>query len=108
MKYNNDELFCDFAKAEFDNYLAGFLYSLQFSDEKYKKLKEEQKEITNHYPVIAKVLYDNEIEILNEEQIKAMIKVLEIEEEIRMIEEKELFYCGGKEFYHYLKKMKIL
>lgn len=98
MNYSSDKLFLDFAKAEFDSYLAALLYSLRSSNTEYKKLKEQQEELTNKYPIVAKVLYDKEIQVLTEEQLKILVEVLNIEESIRAMEEKELFYFGGKEF----------
>ncbi len=108
MNYSNDELFLDFAKAEFDGYLAEFLYSLKDSNEEYKRLKEKQKEFASRNKIVVKVLYEKEIQALTEEQVQILLDLLDIEESIRMLEEKELFYLGGKEFYNYLKRLKIL
>lgn len=108
MNYSKDELFLDFAKAEFEGYLAGILYSLRDSNREYKRLKEEQKKLANKDKTVVKVLYDKEICALTEEQLQIILKLLDIEESIRMLEEKELFYLGSKEFYNYLKRLKIL
>ena len=64
--------------------------------------------ITRENPKISKVLYDKDIEVLTEDELYLLLNVLEYEENMRMLEEKELFYRGGKEAIKYFLKTGII
>jgi hypothetical protein len=103
-----DESFYEYADNEFEKYIADILYTLNTTSSEYKKYKEEQMKITRENPRISKVLYDKDIEVLTEDELALLLHVLDYEENMRMLEEKELFYKGGKEAYNYFTKCGII
>ena len=98
-----DETFYEYADKEFDKYIADILYTLNTTSEEYKKIKEEQMKITRENPKISKVLYDKDIEVLTEDELCLLLNVLDYEENMIMLEEKELFYREGKEAFLFLR-----
>jgi hypothetical protein len=76
--------------------------------EKYQELNKKIKEITNKYPRVVMFLEDKVIAEITEEEQQAIIDILIIKEEIRILEEKEIFKLGGKEMYGFLKQMDLL
>lgn len=103
-----DETFYEYADKEFDKYIADILYTLNTTSEEYKKIKEEQMKITRENPKISKILYDKDIEVLTEDELCLLLNVLDYEENMRMLEEKELFYRGGKEAFLFFIKSGII
>lgn len=103
-----DESFYEYADREFDAYLSDIIYALNSSNEEYRKAKEKQMNITRENPKISKVLYDKDIEILSEDELALLLNVLDYEDDMRMIEEKELFYKGGREAIKFFLKTGII
>lgn len=64
--------------------------------------------ITRENLKISKVLYDKDIEVLTEDELCLLLNVLDYEENMRMLEEKELFYRGGKEAFLFFIKSGII
>ena len=102
--YTEKGYMLDATKEEIAN-LIGF-YSTY--SEEYRKAKEKQTQITRENPKISKVLYDKDIEVLSEDELCLVLKVLDYEENMRMLEEKELFYRGGKEAFLFFIKSGII
>jgi len=105
---NIEKSFYEYANAEFDHYISTTLYKLQENNEIYRELKEKIKKEIELYPKVELLLYEKEKIILNEEETISLLKVLDMEDSIRMLEEKELFFKGGREIYLYFKKMDLL
>ena len=74
----------------------------------YKKINKAICEIKNKYPNVVTLLEDGENVKLNDEEEKAIIEILNLQEEINMIELKESFKLGFKEAYIYFKSMDML
>ena len=77
-------------------------------ESEYKKINKAICEIKNKYPNVVTLLEDGENVKLNDEEEKAIIEILNLQEEINMIELKESFKLGFKEAYIYFKSMYML
>lgn len=105
---NIEKSFFEYASAEFNYYVGRMYYSLQEKDDNYKELKKQLSSELEKYPNVELLLHEKEKVVLSEEEIASLIRILDIEDSIRMLEEKELFFKGGREIYLYLKKMDLL
>ena len=103
-----DETFYEYADREFDAYIADILYALNTENKEYREIKEQQSKLARDNLKISKFLYDKEIETLTEDELSLLLNILDYEEEIRMLEEKELFYKGGKEAFLFFMKSGII
>ena len=74
----------------------------------YKKLTDEVSKILEDYPNLQLILEDNTTLILNENECKMLQKLVELNVEITTIEEREIFFLGGRELYFYLKNMNLI
>lgn len=102
-------------RAEFEFYLDKIIGKLNkkydyMEDDSinYQVLKEKINTILESDPVIKKVLFDKEKYSLTKEQTAKLIKVLDYQDSMRMLEEKRLFFDGGKEAISYLKLLGLL
>lgn len=74
----------------------------------YQKLEKEICKIKNEYPNVVTLLEDGENIKLSNEEEKAIIEILNLQEEINLIELKEAFKLGFKEAYIYFESMDML
>ena len=74
----------------------------------YKEIEKAICEIKDKHTKVINFLEDEEIVKLNDEEEKAIIEILNLQEEINMIELKESFKLGFKEAYIYFKSMDML
>lgn len=97
-------------RAEFEFYLDKIIGKLNgkydyMEDDciNYQVLKEKVNDIIKKDPIIEKVLYEKEKHSLTVEQVSNLIILLDYQDSMRMLEEKRLFFDGGKEAISYLK-----
>lgn len=102
-------------RVEFEHYLDQITYKLNgkynyMEDDciNYQICKDKIRELLNQEPIIEKVLYEKENYSLSKEQVAILIKVLDYQDSMRMLEEKRLFFDGGKEAYSYFKLIGIV
>ena len=76
--------------------------------QEYKKIEKAICEIKDNHPNVTNFLEDEEIVKLNDEEEKAIIEILKLQEEINEIELKEAFKLGFKEAYIYFESMDML
>ena len=83
---------------------------LRENNEAYKQLLKNHKSILEEYKNLSLLLEDNEnndIEF-NAEECKILQKLIQINIDMKQMEEKEIFFLGAKENYFYLKKIGVL
>ena len=100
--------FFEMASAEFNYYVGRIYYDLREKNETYKELKEKIASELEKYPNVELLLHEKEKIILNENETESLIRILDMEDSIRILEERELFIKGGREVYLYLRKMDLL
>ena len=93
----------------FEEYLENIKLNLRKTNEKYKELQKEYHKILDENENLIWVL-EGDIKdrtLLNDECF-ALSKLVKIHYDIHSIEEKEIFFLGGKEAYFFFKKLGIL
>ena len=100
-KYNNNEL---------EEFLLKARTILQETNEEYKNLLKKQKNILNSYKNLSLILTDDELDNVefSSEEVKILQKLTHINVNIKILEEKEIFFLGARENYFYLKNIGVL
>lgn len=93
----------DFLKY-FDNYRIKKL----MNREDYKELRDRKRTIIAEYPKARSFLEDEKIMDMTDEEKKAVLLIIDIEEKIKITELKEAFKLGGKEAYILAEEMDML
>ena len=76
--------------------------------EDYKELRDKKRAIMEQYPKARSFLEDEKIMDMTEQEKKAVLQILDIQEKIKIIELKEAFKLGGKEAYIFAEEMEML
>lgn len=103
-----DEGFFDQYTNDFADYFENQRVMRIMLGSEYKKINKAICEIKDKHPNVTNFLEDEEIVKLNDEEEKAIIEILNLQEEINIIELKESFKLGFKEAYIYFKSMDML
>ena len=93
----------------FEEYLENIKWNLRNSNKKYSELQKEYHKILDENEKLIWVL-EGEIKdrTLSNDECFALSKLVKIHYDIHSIEEKEIFFLGGKEAYFFFKKLGIL
>lgn len=93
----------------FEEFLENIKSNLKNSNEKYLELQREYHKILDKNENITWVLEGNiEGRTLSNTECFELSKLVQIYYELKEIEEKEIFFSGGKEAYFFFKKIGIL
>lgn len=92
--HSKDKTFIDFSPTDLDEYIQ---HKTDFNSKQYKKLRKRYNEIAEKYPKVIRVMEDLEPIVLNEEEMKKMVELREIELEWRSLELKLCFKFGMNE-----------
>lgn len=92
----------------FYKYVSDIFVNLRKNNKHYQEFSLAESELLNQFPKIRRVIEDEESYDLTKEEVNAFIKVLSLKDSKKMLEEKELFFKGGKEAYYYFTKMGII
>lgn len=107
----NEELLNQYTD-DWEDYFADYFENQRVSrirlKQEYKKIEKAICEIKDNHPNVTNFLEDEEIVKLNDEEEKAIIEILKLQEEINEIELKEAFKLGFKEAYIYFESMDML
>ena len=77
-----------------------------WEDERYRQIPGEMDKIFEQYPKVDSVWDWRKIEALNEEEVEALLKVRELEEEMTDIEKKVILETGQREALGVFARMK--
>lgn len=93
----------------FEEYLDNVRRNLKNNNEKYIELQKEYHKILDENENLIWVLEgDIKDRTLSNDECFALSKLVKIHYDIHSIEEKEIFFLGGKEAYFFFKKLGIL
>ena len=93
----------------FEEYLEEAKSKLKKENEKYNELQKKLYKILDENENLVWILEDQtENRVLSNRECKSLAKLVEIYFDMQEIEEKEIFFLGGRELYCYLKNMGIL
>lgn len=93
----------------FEEYLEDIKGVLRKRNQKYIRLLEKYHKILDENENLVWILEgQTENRNLTNKECNALAKLVEIYYDMKSIEEKEIFFSGGKEAYFFFKKMGIL
>lgn len=93
----------------FEEYLDNVRKNLRNNNEKYIELQKEYHKILDENENLVWVLEgQTEGRNLSNKECAALAKLVQIYYDMQSIEEKEIFFLGGKEAYFFFKKIGIL
>lgn len=100
------ETFADKCEDSLDEYLSDCSVRLEKVNKEYLKLMKEREYILRKYPRVREVLEDNMMYRFNIPEVKAVRKVIELNQDLSWMEQKEMFFQGIRESYYFLQKIK--
>ncbi len=89
-------------------YISDIYVKLTKNNDRVISYLNEIKDIYCKYPKLEKLFDDEEVDGLNREECRAFIEVSAIKREIEIINEREIFFAGGKEAYIYFKNIGVI
>lgn len=93
----------------FEEYLEDIRRNLKNNNEEYIKLQNEFHKILDKNENLVWILEGNiKDRTLARDECFALSKLIQIYYDMQSMEEKEIFFLGGKEVYFLLKKMEVL
>lgn len=102
------ETFVDVHSNIFNEYLSSIIAKLSRENEEYKALKDEIESLYEKYPKVLGVFDAEKSAELNEQECTALIKVMELKNQLTDIEMQSVYFRGCYDSVGYLKKAGIL
>lgn len=100
--------FYDYSKDNFYEYFSHIQYVLQTTNMGYKEALLEKNRLLESNPKIEELFYQRKEMALSLEDCKDIIEFINLQEQIKKIEDEAIFLLGGREAYLYFKKLDIL
>lgn len=102
------ETFVDVHSNIFEEYLSSVIAKLPKENEDYKALQAEIESMYQQYPKVLDVFDTEKAAELNEQECKALIKVVELKNKLTGMEMQSAYFRGCYDSVGYLKKAGIL
>ena len=90
------------------NYFEHQLQKILYKREDYKKISIEISKIKKQYPNVQDYLENENIISLSDEEKNAILKIFHLQDDLRILEELELFKLGFKEAYIFFEVQDML
>lgn len=100
-KIKTNNTFFDYADDDLNEYIEDYRFKYMKENPDYLKLKAERKKISEKYPNVLKLYEDFEPVMLTKEETKGLIKLIEIEMDIEVLENKMCFELGIREVLNF-------
>lgn len=97
-KINKGDTFLDYTDGELDEYIQT---KINFNSETYKQYKAKCRELELNYPRVLKVFEDSVPIVLNEEEMKKLMEIKELDMAVRSEEVKVCFKAGMNEILNF-------
>lgn len=98
----------EFYKVGIDSLIEDMRLDIINNDTRYEDLLDTKEDIFDDNPDIEKLICSSEEINLNNIDVETLRTYLSVEEEMKEIEEIEIFLLGAKEMYRILKVLKLL
>ena len=108
MEEKIEKCFLDEYSDDFDEYIDKNRIFRWMKKPEYQEINKEICDLKSRFPKVAVYMEDGKIEVLTEEELQVLRKIINLERKINGMEEKEIFKLGMKENYIYLKNMDML
>ena len=93
---------------ELDRLIDSAIVELEKNNLEYRNLRNRVRSILKKYKNVSKIIDDDEVENLNKEECKMLQIILQLRIEIEILEDREIYFLGGRQAYYYLKKLELL
>ena len=93
---------------ELDRLIDSVIVDLERNNLEYRNLRNKVRSILDKYENVSKVIDQDEVENLNSEECKMLQMVLQLRIEIEILEDREIYFLGGKQAYYYFRKTQIV
>lgn len=93
---------------ELDRLIDSAIVDLERNNLEYRNLRNRVRSILKKYKNVSKIIDDDEVENLNKEECKMLQIILQLRIEIEILEDREIYFLGGKQVYYYFKKLQLL
>lgn len=100
--------FMNECSTDFIEYFERHMYKNVVNREDYKILSEKRHNLLEEFPRVRNFVEDHEVEQLSLAELKVLIELKAIDDEIDTIEHKEAFKLGAKEAYIFYEEMGML
>lgn len=102
------ETFVDVHSNIFNEYLSSVIAKLSKENEEYKAIKDEIGSLYEKYPKLLGIFDAEESAELSEQECTALIKIIELKNQLTDIEMQSVYFRGCYDSVGYLKKAGIL
>lgn len=102
------ETFVDAHSNIFREYLSSVIAKLPESNEDYRAIQEQMEAIFEQYPKVLEAVDTETAAKLSQQECAALIKVMELRNNLIDIEMQTVYFCGCYDGVGYLKKAGIL
>lgn len=101
------ETFVDTHSNIFNEYLSSVITNLSKENEKYKALKDKIESLYQQYPKVLGVFDTEQAAELTKEECTALIKIMELKNQLTVMELQSVYFRGCYDGVGYLKKAGI-
>ena len=101
------ETFVDVHSSIFEEYLSSVIAKLPERNEDYRAVQKEIEELYEKYPKVLNLLDMEKASELNEQESRALIRVLELKNRLTDMEMESIYFRGFYDGVGYLKKSGI-
>lgn len=108
MNFKNLDTLYERSSEQLDDMINDVLVDSEKNDKEYKELEIANRKLRHKYPNLM-MIYENENpKKLNQEEIDALITILDNELRMKYMIYEKMFILGNKEAYYYFKRMGII
>ena len=93
----DSKTFFEYVKDDFQDYLEGKRYSFSAYNKRYSNIQKEISKIKENSPNLLEILENKNATNLDIDEVKALMKIRELEEDLYVIEKEICFKLGIKE-----------
>lgn len=97
--------FEEYFKESFSEFVSDIYVELRETDKGYQKLKNRKEMILNEYQNLRSVFDEKHSIALSQEEVKALIQLLDIDETMKLKQERALYMRALRESHHLLRKI---
>ena len=102
------ETFVDVHSNIFNEYLSGVVAKLSKENEEYQSIQAEIESLYGQYPKVLGVFDMEQVAELNEQECKALIEILSLNNKLYAMESEAIYFRGCYDSVGYIKKAGIL
>lgn len=103
-----NKTFTEYCESFFGEYVSDLYVNLKKSSQEYQDLINEREKILNHFPNLRDIFENRKAMELTEDEVAGLVNIININDDIRYLQEKELFLKGMKESCKILRELEMI